>query len=83
MVETDYELQVAKWHSYMGRALLANPKIEPEAKDFIMVALGYDPDQDGLYLCPQCGITFDGECSYGGWHGPETYVEVSVPWMAK
>ena len=47
----------------------------------MMDALGYDPSQDGLILCPKCGVTWDYECAYGGWHDERHYVQVTVPWM--
>lgn len=42
---------------------------EPEPIEYVLDKIGYDPEQDGLYLCRRgCGITWDGECNYGGWH---------------
>jgi hypothetical protein len=36
-----------------------------------MLLLGFDPEQDGVYFCRDCGLAYDHECDYGGWHNDE------------
>lgn len=77
---TDFERQVQAWR--MNMAMLPKSlERGPSAFDLIQVALHYDPSQDGLYICQQCGVTWDAECDYGGWHDASQTVSVSVPWM--
>ena len=69
---SDYEKQVQETRMNLSvlRSVADNPNYEPTAWELLMNALGYDPSQDGLYLCREgCGITHDHECDYGGWHG--------------
>lgn len=40
----------------------------------LKLLLGYDPDQDGIYFCRDCGLTYDHECDYGGWHNDDDKV---------
>lgn len=77
-MSTDYKKQRDQIVS--GRT--GRSKDEPTPMEFLAHALNYDPEQDGVYLCQRCGITYDHECAYGGWHSiEEQMLQVSVGWM--
>lgn len=53
----------------------------PTPEDFVIDALGGDPDTDSLFLCERgCGLTIQGECAYGGFHLDEGHRD-EVTWL--
>lgn len=66
--ETDYDVLVVK--ARREAETMAQHGGPLSAYDLLLTFMGWSWPHDGLYLCEKgCGITYDAECDYGGWHG--------------